>query len=174
MWTYVVFRWWMVVTECFSLWWLVANSDSVKNLSVEHCMYVCMYVCVCVCAFFRLFVFFLFLFLFVFCCCCCCFFYIYIFKSHVHVLLAAKITDAIPSSAWNSAGVPALTQIELYIHNRNVTTHQRKLYLYNLVRAFHFTPFIYILHKVTIWCRCNLCLHVLCPKLCTPCPCFMP
>jgi hypothetical protein len=52
------------------------------------------------------------------------------FSSPVHVLLAAKTIGAIPSSPWNSAGVPALTQIELHVHNRNVTTHQRKLYLY--------------------------------------------
>lgn len=133
-----MFHWWMMVTECFTLWWLVAISGNVKNLSVEHCMFV------------------------------------FSFWSPVCVLLAAKIIDAIPSSAWNSAGVPALTQIELYIHNRHVTTHQRKLYLYNLVSAFHFTHFIYFLHEVTIWCRCNLCLHVLCPKFCTPSPSFMP
>jgi hypothetical protein len=64
-------------------------------------------------------------------------------------LLAAEIASAIPSSAWNSAGVPALTQIELYIRSRNVTTHQRKLYLYDLVSAFHFTRFIHSLHEVT-------------------------
>ena len=72
------------------------------------------------------------------------------FSLPVCVLLAAKITDAIPSSAWNSAGVPALTQIELYIHSRNVTTHQRKLYLYNLVSTFHFTHFISFQSEVTI------------------------
>jgi len=131
----MVFHWWMMVTECFTLWWLVPISGSVKNLSVEHCMF------------------------------------IFSFSSPVRVLLAAKITDAIPSSAWNSAGVPALKQIELYVHNRNVTTHQRKLYLYNLVSAFNFTHFIYFLHEVTICCRFNLCLHVLCR---THSPCFMP
>ena len=134
----MVFHWWMMVTEWFTLWWLVAISGTMKNLSVEHCMLV------------------------------------FSFSSPVLVLLAAQITDAIPSSAWNSAGVSALTQIGLYVHNRNVTTHQRKLHLYNLVSAFHFTNSIYFLHEVTIWCRCNLCLHVLCPKIFTPSPCFMP
>jgi hypothetical protein len=76
--------------------------------------------------------------------------FVFLFSSPVCVLLAAKIADAIPSSAWNSAGVPALTQIELYVYSRNITTHQRKLYLYNLVGAFHFTHFIYFPHEVTI------------------------